>query len=473
MRVMIQLRPSPDLVTAVADPSMTVTTADVAADVMAGLAAGLPGVELDPAFAPVAVPRPLLPAGGGPLPPDRPLDVSLAAGDASVLVRGTIPDDGAAAGAAPRPSVMTADVVGVFSDPVVEHSPVPVGEAPVGDWHDVERLLGVAGLHAEGLDGAGVALAVLDTGVNAAHAARRLGRTVTVDAARCWSPPGGRPAPAPGESGVGHGTMCAFDALIAAPQAALIDIPLLPSARPDGTPTGGLLPDSSLPGGLLSDAVAAFAHLRGVLEAQPAETRALVVSNSWGSFSPEGDFPAGHPGNYSDNAAHPFNLMVAALDRMGADVLFAAGDRARERPGGRRAFPSRPIAGANSHPRALSVGGVDVNGGRTGCSSRGPGRLTARKPDVCAYTRFAGSRAFGESEPDSGTSAAAPVAAGLVAAVRTQWPAARLSPAQLRALLRRTAEDRSEVGFDYDYGYGTLDPGAIVAALDRRSRSAA
>ncbi|MEU6797788.1 S8 family serine peptidase [Nonomuraea wenchangensis] len=458
MRVMIQLRPSPDLAAAVADPSSKVTTADVAADLAAGLVAELPGVELDPAFAPVTVPRPVPRAGGDPLPLNRPLDVSLAPCDASVLVRGTIPDDEPASGVALRP-----DVVGVFSDPVVEPSPVPVGEAPVGDWHDVERLLGVAGLHAEGLDGAGVALAVLDTGVNAAHAARRLGRAVTVDTARCWSPPGGRPAPPPGESGVGHGTMCAFDALIAAPRAALIDIPLLPPARPGGTATGGLL----------SDAVAAFAHLRGVLEAQPAETRALVVSNSWGSFSPEGDFPAGHPGNYSDNAAHPFNLMVAALDRMGADVLFAAGDRGWERPGGRRPFPSRPIAGANSHPRALSVGGVDVNGARMDCSSRGPGRLTARKPDVCAYTRFAGSRAYGESEADSGTSAAAPVAAGLVAAVRTRWPASRLSPAQLRALLRRTAEDRSEVGFDYDYGYGTVDPGAIVAALDRRSRSAA
>ncbi|QYC42559.1 Subtilase family protein [Nonomuraea coxensis DSM 45129] len=456
MRVMIQLRPSPDLVAAVADPSVTATAADVAD--------GLPGVELDAAFAPVAVPRPVPPAGGDPLSLNQPLDFSLAAGDASVLVRGTISDDEPATRVALLPTLRP-DVAGVFSDPVVESAPVRAGETPAGDWHDVERLLGVAGLHAEGLDGDGVALAVLDTGVDAGHAARRLGRAVTVDAARCWSPPGvtGRPAPAPGEAAAGHGTMCAFDALIAAPRAALVDIPLLLSTRPGGTATDGLL----------SDAVAAFAHLRAVLEAQPAETRALVVSNSWGSFSPEWDFPVGHPGNYSDNAAHPFNLMVAALDRMGADVVFAAGDCGRDRPGGRRGFPDRPIAGANSHPRALSVGGVDVNGALVGRSSRGPGRLTARKPDVCAYTCFAGSRAFGEGEPDGGTSAAAAVAAGLVAAVRTRWPAARLSPAQLRALLRRTAEDRSEVGFDYAFGYGTVDPAAVMAALERRSRSAA
>ncbi|MGR6920920.1 S8 family peptidase [[Actinomadura] parvosata] len=449
MRILIQLRPSPDLVAAVADPGRTATTADVAD--------GLPGVELDPAFVPVAVPRPIPAAGGDPLSLNQPLDFSLAADDASVLVRGTISDDELTARVALLPALRP-DVVGVFADPVIESAPVCGGDPPTGDWHDVERLLNVPGMQAEGLDGDGVTLAVLDTGINAAHAARQLGRGVTVDAQRCWSPSGvtGRP----GEFEVDHGTMCAFDALIAAPQATLIDIPVLLSTRPGGSAMDGLL----------SDAVAAFAHLRTVLDAQPAASRALVVTNSWGSFSPEWDFPVGHPGNYSDNAAHPFNLMVAALDKAGADVLFAAGNCGRDCPDGRCAYQGRPIVGANSHPRALSVGGVDVNGERVGYSSQGPGRLTARKPDVCAYTHFLGSKAFGAREPDSGTSAAAPVAAGLVAAVRSRWPAGELSPAQLRALLRRTAEDRSEVGFDYDYGYGTVDPAGIIAALQKRSK---
>ncbi|GAA3548412.1 hypothetical protein GCM10022419_030880 [Nonomuraea rosea] len=452
MRVLIQLRPSPDLVAAVADPGQTATTADVAD--------GLPGVELDSAFVPVAVPRPVPLAGGDPLSLNQPLDFSLAAEDASVLVRGTISDDELASRVTLLPALRP-DVVGVFADPVIESTPACGGDPPVGDWHDVERLLNVPGLHAEGLDGAGVALAILDTGINAAHTARQLGRGVTLDAARCWSPSGvtGRP----GEFEVDHGTMCAFDTLVAAPQATLIDIPVLLSTRPGGSALDGLL----------SDAVAAFAHLRNVLDAQPADSRALVVNNSWGSFSAEWDFPVGHPGNYSDNAAHPFNLMVASLDRAGADVLFAAGNCGRECPDGRCAYASRPIVGANSHPKALSIGGIDVNGERVGYSSQGPGRLTARKPDLCAYTHFSGSKAFGEREPDSGTSAATPVAAGLVAAVRTRWPSTRLSPAQLRALLRRTAEDRSEVGFDYDYGYGIVDPAGIIAALQRRAKSVA
>ncbi|MEV4895632.1 S8 family serine peptidase, partial [Nonomuraea sp. NPDC055795] len=334
MRVLIQLRPSPDLVAAVADPGQTATTADVAD--------GLPGVELDSAFVPVAVPRPVPLPGGDPLSLNQPLDFSLAAEDASVLVRGTISDDELATRVTMLPTIRP-DVVGVFADPVIESSLTCGGDPPVGDWHDVERLINAAGLAAEGLDGSGVALAVLDTGINAAHVARHLGRGVTLDAERSWNPAGvtGRP----GEFEVDHGTMCAFDTLIGAPQASLIDIPVLLSARPGGSALDGLL----------SDAVAAFAHLRTVLDAQPADSRSLVISNSWGSFSPSWDFPVGHPGNYSDNAAHPFNLIVASLDRAGADVLFAAGNCGRECKDGRCAYPDRPIVGANSHPRALSI----------------------------------------------------------------------------------------------------------------------
>lgn len=452
MRVMIQLRPSPDLVAAVAEPGTPVGVADVAD--------GLPGVELDPGFAPVAVPRPVPAAGAGALPPGLPSRISLAAEDSSVLVRGTIADDGTAARVATL-LALRADVTGVFADPVIESSLTCGGEPPVGDWHDVERLLDVAALHAEGLDGSGVALAVLDTGVNAAHTARRLGREIRLDAERSWMPPGVRGGP--GRFEVDHGTMCAFDALIAAPRASVIDIPVLLSTRPGGSAIDGLL----------SDAVAAFAHLRTVLAAQPEESRALVVNNSWGSFSPEWDFPVGHPGNYSDGPAHPFNVMVSALEQAGADVLFAAGNCGTDCRDGRCAFPDRPITGANSHPRALSVGGVDVTGRRVGYSSQGPGRLTDRKPDFCAYTHFSGSKAFGDSEPDSGTSAAAPVAAGLVAAVRTRWPCTRLPPAHLRTLLRRTADDGGALGYDYDYGYGVVDPAGIVAALRRRAREGA
>jgi subtilisin family serine protease len=105
---------------------------------------------------------------------------------------------------------------------------------------------------------------------------------------------------------------------------------------------------------------------------------------------------------------------------------------------------------------------VDIKKSRVGYSSQGPGRLTAKKPDISAYTHFVGSKVYPE---DGGTSAACPVAAGVVAAIRSQYSTAKLSPLQLRSLIFKTAEDKAGTGFDYDYGWGIVDPGALLSAL--------
>ncbi|MGY2060694.1 S8 family serine peptidase, partial [Nocardia gipuzkoensis] len=288
--------------------------------------------------------------------------------------------------------------------------------------------------------------AVVDTGINAAQVDRIRGGHMTIDAARSWNPSG--VTGTPGKFPVDHGSMCAFDALICAPQASFLDLPVLRSVRQGQTTMDGLL----------SDALAGYAHLRTVLTDQPAATRALVVSNSWGSFSPDWDFPVGQPGNYSDNPSHPFNVIVGSLEAAGADILFAAGNCGRDCPDGRCAYPDRPISGANSHPSVLSIGGVDTRNSRVGYSSQGPGRLSDHKPDVCTYTHFAGSQAFGADEPDTGTSAACPATA--------------LPPAQLRALIQRTALDRGAKGFDYDYGYGIADSAALLEELRRTTNRA-
>jgi subtilisin family serine protease len=198
------------------------------------------------------------------------------------------------------------------------------------------------------------------------------------------------------------------------------------------------------------------------------QQRSLVVNNSWGMFHPTWDFPVGHPGNYSDNANHPFNRIVASLERTGADILFAAGNCGRDCPDGRcQGVTDRPIYGANSHSQVLSVAGVDVKQQRVGYSSIGPGRLERLKPDVAGYTHFKGSEVY---PADGGTSAATPVVAGVVAAVRTARPftpgRASTYPSAIRLLLRRTAIDRGQAGYDFEFGYGIVDGEAVA----RRAR---
>ncbi len=440
MRVVIQLHPATELLAAVADPGTRVAATDVVGD--------LPGFDLEHTYDPIHIPGFAPGTAGGPE------IFSAHPADGSVLVRGEIPDDDEGVLPALRGS---STVAGVFADPVIETVLTCGGDPAVGTWHDVETLLRTGDLSSAGLTGTGVALAIVDTGINADRVNQARGGTFTIDTKRSWNPQG--VTGTAGQFPVDHGSMCAFDALIAAPQAAYLDIPVMKSTRQGGSTMDGLL----------SDAVAAYAHLRTVLTDQPEATRALVISNSWGSFSPQWDFPVGQPGNYSDNPNHPFNVIVRSLDAAGADILFAAGNCGKDCPDQRCGYPDHPIGGANSSPSVLSIGGVDTKGQRVGYSSQGPGRLSDRKPDVCAYTHFLSSTVFGANDPDTGTSAACPVAAGLVAAIHTTHPATALPPAQLRALLQRTATHHDQSGFDYDYGYGTLDASAILAELRKSS----
>ncbi|MET0604712.1 MAG: S8 family serine peptidase [Baekduia sp.] len=444
MHVLIQVRP-----TALPTMSFEATAAlDSPPVELEGLADV--GFVLDERYAPVVVPAVRAPfAGGLGLALGHQPDLSFEAADISSLVRGTIPE-----GDEQNPVVSELltrpEVMGVFADPVVEAMPTCGGDPPVGNDADVARLLDCAQLHADGFTGEGVRVAVVDSGINAAHLASR-GHTNAVDVSNSFTPAG--VLSQPGAHGLGHGTMCSFDIGIAAPEAVLLDHAVLLSRTPGQVAIQGLL----------SDAVRSFSQLRALLHSEDGPP--LVVSNSWGVFDPAWDFPVGHPGNYTDNPGHPFNLIVSSLERAGADILFAAGNCGVDCPDGRCRFMQLPICGANSHPAVLSIAGIDVKDARVGYSSQGPGRISADKPDVCSYTHFKGSEVFGTGTPDSGTSAACPVAAGVVAAIRTRVSHSALTPAQLRALIQRTATDLGHVGFDHDHGWGALTPPALVAAL--------
>jgi subtilisin family serine protease len=331
-----------------------------------------------------------------------------------------------------------ADIVGVFSDPVV--SPFPTAycaDAAVGATGDVARRLGVAVLRRAGLTGRGVHVAVVDTGIDGAR----------IPVAGGWAP---RPGYVPGSSEPNHGTMVAYDVRIAAPDAQILDYALLTSRA--GTWAA-----------FLSDAIAAFADLVERVNATPGR---WVVNNSWGLFDRAGDAPIGSPENYSANPDHPFNQITGALVAAGADVFFAAGNCGADCPDGRCGAgdtgPGASIHGANSHPDVVSVAAVTVTDRRLGYSSQGPGALYSRKPDLAGFSHFKGSGIY---PADGGTSAASPVAAGVAAALRQRFATDRLAPAQLKGLLQRTARDLGGKGWDYDLGYGVIDAAAAVKAL--------
>lgn len=340
------------------------------------------------------------------------------------------------------------DGVQIFSDPAIGLFRICPGDPPMGTSSDVRGLLQVDALQENGLNGEGVALAIVDTGINLAHL-RDKGLAPRLNPHISWSPISGVRS---GHFPVDHGTMCAFTALIAAPESVLLDFPVLQSRR-----RGGSIMD-----GLLSDAILAYSVLLQVMRV-PEHQRpyhALVVNNSWGMFHPSWDFPPGHPGRYADNPTHPFNVIVGSLAGAGADILFAAGNCGSDCPDGRcRGLTAGQITGANSHPDILTIAGNDVAHDRVGYSSQGPGTWHHEKPDLSAYTHFLGSEAFGAGSADGGTSTACPVAAGCMAALRTNRRPSQISPAAIFDALRGTAQQPSgSTGWNPDLGHGIIRP---------------
>jgi len=410
------------------------------------------GVNFDTSFAPVNLPGLVArTALNVPYVSGQKFDLFLEPKDSTYIVRAVV-DEGKIGDISGQKSI-----VGVYADVEIEPTMVCPGSAPMGTDADVERLLCVPQMKRIGMDGSGVLIAIVDTGFNLPYLATH-GKRLMLDAARSWVP---RTGMVPGNAPVNHGTMCAFDAAIAAPKATFLDIQLLLSQATGPSPMSGLL----------SDGVRAYSHLCRIMNAprRPGEHRSMVVSNSWGMFHPTWDLPVGNPGNYSDNPNHPFNRIVSTLEQLGADILFAAGNCGSNCPDGRcQGVTTNAIYGANGHSSVLTIAGVDTTKARVGYSTQGPGRLSRNKPDLCGYTHFKGSGVYAA---DGGTSAATPVVAGVVAAVRTKVPYSpgnpAVSPTALRAFMRSTAEDRGTPGFDFNYGFGVVGGCTIYRRLNR------
>lgn len=352
--------------------------------------------------------------------------------------------------------------VQLFSDPCLQTTcavkPACAQHPARGDVSMVHRALRRDLFAQHGLHGEGVLLAIVDRGIDGDWLDHHTRRSGVVNRGDSWS--WRNAASAAGGYPFGHGTRSAFNALQMAPRATILDCPILSFDR------------CTLQWqNRLGAAFRAYQHLSAhfVASRSSGTASAMVVNNSWYVMSD--DFPAGHCGRYVDNPRHPFNQKVIELAKLGADIVFAAGNCGCE-----CADPvcpentTLPIMGANALRHVLTVAACDLGRLRCGFSSRGPGiRSMARnKPDLAGYSHFLSANflELGDvlCKADSGTSTACPIVSGCIAALRTKLSPQQVAPRELFGILRKSA-DRIGKRWNPEYGQGIVNPLAAARRL--------
>jgi subtilisin family serine protease len=406
----------------------------------------LPGFEVDQEFEAV----PMQDSQGG---------EGLVAGEETFVIRGTVASEEDMEALRARDEVVEVwkdTPIAPFTDlaePAVEvveeqpgMAPCPIPPCdcqpgvPKGTIADVAAYLGVDQIWARGFRGTGIVVGVLDSGITAqgrpvkpGETTRRISRVI-----------GGWPSDWGTESGKwgNHGNMCATDVLGMAPQAQLFDLRI---AGAGGSP------------GTISRALQAF---QWSINRHRVEGKPQVLTNSWGIFRESWD------PSYARNPNHPFTRKVIEAINEGILVLFAAGNCGDTCPDGRCGSdigPGRSIWGANGHPRVMTVGAVNKNEQFIGYSSRGPAALDENKPDFCSISHFTG-----YFTSDSGTSAATPVLAGVVALLKQGK--STLTQDDAKQCLKVTAKDIGPAGFDRHSGAGIVQAKAAFDKCKKRER---
>lgn len=318
----------------------------------------------------------------------------------------------------------------VITRPRPQSSDDPLRE---GQWY--LDALDIAPLHALTRGDPAVRVAVLDSGIDIAHPDLASKVVAPYDAFDDDEDP----SPEPGEycfDGSNrvcddHGTAVAGVAVAAAD---------------NGAGAVGLCPDCSLVPikllgegtGALSRDVAAFEHA--------IASDAAVINNSWGFVR-----PTAVPAPLADVIARAATEPRGGL---GALVVFAAGNDDREI----RDDELQALADV------LCVTATDSYGRYTNYTNHGASvDLSAPSATVSIAPNEGTTTTFG------GTSAAAPVVAGLAGWALSVRP--ELSAAQLRGLLLDTAVPsplvtHDDAGHHPYYGFGTVDPTALLAALE-------
>jgi hypothetical protein len=342
--------------------------------------------------------------------------------------------------------------------------PVAPGDTSFGTRADARRQIGAGSLGQAPLSGSGVNLVIVDRGLNQQAIEQRFG-TGHFGGGWPFTPQTDDPRPAqqPGQTSIAdaaHGLMLARNILDIAPDAVLWDLPLLPPR----------IFDIQL---FVSEAHAAFISMLNDI----AHTGGIwILVNAWAIFDRRSEVPLG---GYTENLPSPTPLHLFSQEVAGAidnrhDVIFCAGNCGEFCPD-RRCNPSdqgagRSIWGANSYYRVLTVGAARTDGAWIGYSSQGPGQPNLappnrpghnEKPDLCAPSGFC--EDFDAHLVNAGTSAATGVAAGVVAALRSNWSPQQVRPEVLNLILNAAARQSLAGGWNSRFGNGILNvPGALA-----------
>ncbi|RME21121.1 MAG: hypothetical protein D6806_15245, partial [Deltaproteobacteria bacterium] len=322
-----------------------------------------------------------------------------------------------------------------------------------------------------------VIVAVVDTGLDETHPDFEASRIVTgFDVVGNDNDP-----TPPGDSMNAHGTCCSGE---------------IAATNDNGEGGAGVCPGCSLMGVRMMDGWTTFAQLSQGYKAinYAVQNGAWVLSNSWGID--QATINCGQV-DMAPYYAAVQNAVNNGRGGLGCVVLFASGNGDQNG----NAMQIGPDELANM-PEVMAVGGTDNNDQVVSYSNYGPnlsvvaptGSLVNGAPQILT-TDTIGNRGFSRNgnfwapsywgdynthqpEPDNtgnytryfnGTSAACPIAAGVVALVFSANPT--LTGAQARFIVEQTADKVGGVTYDQNghndyYGYGRVNAGRAVRAAE-------
>lgn len=401
----------------------------------------VPGFQLDASYKPV------------PVRPDPKMRMNLeAAREETVIVRGTIDEKNI------KDLESRSNVIRVWRDTKIapflpRSSPITPFDCdsgtPKGSIEDVARYLGVDKIWAAGYRGEGMVMGIVDggtTGEGRPVSSQDVNHLPDPSCPNAWPGRlvprviGGWPTQDWGTTGVSwcwHGNMSATDALGMAPEAKIYDIRISDAVDVEA---------------LISNAIAGFDW---AIDQHRRDGTPQILSNSWGIFMEEWG------PDYARDPDHPFTRKVIEAINEGIIVLFAAGNCGQVCPSGRCKGdfgPGKDIWGANGHPMVITVGAANTKGEWIGYSSQGPAALDEQKPDFCSISHFRG-----YFSSDTGTSAATPIAAGVIALLKQAVPA--LTQERAKEVLKQTAKNVGSAGWDQHSGSGIIQAKAAYDLL--------